>query len=318
MIRVLAFLAALVLAAPAFAQKLPANLDKNNAIVIDTTKGRIVIALRADLAPKHAERIKQLARDGYYNNVPFHRVIDGFMAQTGDGQNFNGTGGSKYPNLKQEFSSEPFKRGTVGMARAATATIPPTRSSSSASRDASFLNNKYTVIGNVVPGMDVVDKIKKAPPGREPPCQSRQDGQGAGRLRRQVTRRDAMHAQAKARHRRRAAPDRCPVAGRAGRGQAGQYHQGGVRALGTCWKPPPASRAKAMDITIIVSFNRSGAIMGRPRITYESPEATDNDRLAYRVAVMEALQRCTPMPFTESMAGAVAGHPFAVRFRNPP
>ena len=71
-----------------------------------------------------------------------------------------------------------------------------------------------------------------------------------------------------------------------------------------------------MDITIIVSFNRSGAIMGRPKITYESAEANDNDRLAYRIAVMEALQRCTPMPFTESMAGAVAGHPFAVRFRN--
>jgi cyclophilin family peptidyl-prolyl cis-trans isomerase len=76
-------------------------------IVIDTTKGRIVIKLRTDLAPKHAERIKQLAREGYYNNVPFHRVIDGFMAQTGDGQNFNGTGGSKYPNLKQEFSNVP-------------------------------------------------------------------------------------------------------------------------------------------------------------------------------------------------------------------
>ena len=104
MIRVLTILTALVLAAPALAQKLPANLDKNNAIVIDTTKGRIVIALRTDLAPKHAERIKQLAHDGYYNNVPFHRVIDGFMAQTGDGANFNGTGGSKYPNLKQEFS----------------------------------------------------------------------------------------------------------------------------------------------------------------------------------------------------------------------
>ena len=89
-----------------------------------------------------------------------------------------------------------------------------------------------------------------------------------------------------------------------------------IEHLGTCWKPPPASRAKAMDITIIVSFNRSGAIMGRPRITYESPEADDNDRLAYRVAVMETLQRCTPMPFTESMAGAVAGHPFAIKFHN--
>src|SRR4051795_713930 len=117
MIRILAFVAALICAAPALSQPLPANLDKANAVVIDTTKGRIVIALRADLAPKHAERIKQLARDGFYNNVPFHRVMDGFMAQTGDGQNFNGTGGSKYPNLKAEFSSVPFKRGIVGMAR---------------------------------------------------------------------------------------------------------------------------------------------------------------------------------------------------------
>ena len=167
MIRVLAILTALVLAAPALAQKLPANLDKNNAIVIDTTKGRIVIALRADLAPKHAERIKQLARDGYYNNVPFHRVIDGFMAQTGDGQNFNGTGGSKYPNLKQEFSSEPFKRGTVGMARAA--------SNDSANSqfficfaDAPFLNHQYTVWGKVVSGMENVDKIKRGEPVRDP------------------------------------------------------------------------------------------------------------------------------------------------------
>jgi hypothetical protein len=88
--------------------------------------------------------------------------------------------------------------------------------------------------------------------------------------------------------------------------------------MGTCWKPPPPSHANPMDITIIVSFNRSGAIMGRPRITYESAEATDNDRLAYRTAVMETLQRCTPMPFTESMAGAVAGHPFAIRFHNQP
>jgi peptidylprolyl isomerase len=167
MIRVLAILTALVLAAPALAQKLPANLDKNNAIVIDTTKGRIVIALRADIAPKHAERIKQLARDGYYNNVPFHRVIDGFMAQTGDGANFNGTGGSKYPNLKQEFSSELFKRGTVGMARA--------QSNDSANSqfficfgDASFLNGKYTVIGDVVAGMDVVDKINKGEPPSNP------------------------------------------------------------------------------------------------------------------------------------------------------
>src|SRR6202171_3963495 len=117
MIRILALIAALLCAAPVIAQPLPANLDKANAIVIDTTKGRIVFKLRPDIAPQHAERIKLLAREGYYNNVPFHRVIEGFMAQTGDGKNFNGTGGSKYPNLPAEFSNVPFKRGIVGMAR---------------------------------------------------------------------------------------------------------------------------------------------------------------------------------------------------------
>src|SRR6202021_3938551 len=114
MIRILAFVAVLICAAPATAQPLPANLEKQNAIVIDTTQGRIVVKLRADLAPKHAERIKLLAREGYYNNVPFQRVIDGFMAQTGDGQNFNGTGGSKYPNLPAEFSRVRCKGGMRG------------------------------------------------------------------------------------------------------------------------------------------------------------------------------------------------------------
>ena len=88
----------------------------------------------------------------------------------------------------------------------------------------------------------------------------------------------------------------------------------------TCWKPPPASRANPIDITVVVSFNRAGEIFGHPRISYESESATDNDRLIYRIAVMEALQRCTPMPFTEGMAGAVAGRPFAIKFpaRKPP
>jgi hypothetical protein len=88
----------------------------------------------------------------------------------------------------------------------------------------------------------------------------------------------------------------------------------------TCWKPPPAARANAIDITVIVSFNRAGEIFGHPRISYESESATDSDRLIYRIAVMEALQRCTPMPFTESMAGAVAGRPIAIKFnvRKPP
>ena len=84
--------------------------------------------------------------------------------------------------------------------------------------------------------------------------------------------------------------------------------------LRTCWKPPRTADHPAMDITVVFSFNRRGEILGHPRITYESGETSDNDRIAYRIAVMEALQRCTPMPFTESMAGAVAGRPFAVLF----
>jgi peptidylprolyl isomerase len=168
MIRVVVFLLALVCALPALAQatKLPAGADPQNTLVIDTTKGRIVIKLRTDLAPKHAERLKQLARDGFYNNVPFHRVMDGFMAQTGDGKNFNGTGGSKYPNLASEFTPTPFKRGVVGMARAS----DPNSANSQffiCYGDASFLNNQYTVIGEVIAGMDVADKLKKAPPGSQ-------------------------------------------------------------------------------------------------------------------------------------------------------
>ncbi|MBV9348378.1 MAG: peptidylprolyl isomerase [Pseudolabrys sp.] len=168
MVRVAAVLFALVCALPALAQpvKLPAGVDPQNTIVIDTTKGRIVFKLRTDLAPKHAERIKQLAREGFYNNVPFHRVMEGFMAQTGDGQNFNGTGRSKYPNVQAEFSQVPFKRGVVGMARAS----DPNSANSQffiVYGDASFLNSQYTVIGEVVSGMDVADKLKKAPPGSQ-------------------------------------------------------------------------------------------------------------------------------------------------------
>ena len=165
MIRVVAFVFALVFALPALAQSLPAGLDKQNALVIDTTKGRIVVKLRTDLAPQHAERLKTLAREGFYNNVPFHRVMDGFMAQTGDGQNFNGTGGSKYPNLKQEFSSAPFKRGTVGMARRGDSVDSANSQFFICFGDASSLNGQYTVVGEVVQGMDVVDKLKKAPAG---------------------------------------------------------------------------------------------------------------------------------------------------------
>ena len=89
-----------------------------------------------------------------------------------------------------------------------------------------------------------------------------------------------------------------------------------VLAIHRCWRPPPPDKAAAIDITVIVSFNRAGAILGRPRISYETQDATDNDRLQYRIAVMETLQRCTPLPFTESLGGAVAGRPFPIPFRN--
>ncbi|HVQ70011.1 MAG TPA: hypothetical protein VMT08_21160 [Bradyrhizobium sp.] len=85
--------------------------------------------------------------------------------------------------------------------------------------------------------------------------------------------------------------------------------------LYSCWRPPPASRANPIDITVVVSFNREGAILGQPRITYETENAGEDDRIAYRIAVMETLQRCSPLPFTEGLGGAVAGRPFAVTFR---
>jgi len=169
MLRIIAVTLALVCALPAFAQapKLPAGVDPQNALVIDTTKGRVIVKLRPDLAPQHVERIKQLARDGYYDNVPFHRVIDGFMAQTGDGEKFNGTGGSKYPNLKAEFTSSEFKRGVVGMARASS---PDSANSQFfiMFADGPFLNGKYTVVGEVVSGMQVVDKMKRGEPVSDP------------------------------------------------------------------------------------------------------------------------------------------------------
>jgi cyclophilin family peptidyl-prolyl cis-trans isomerase len=166
MIRTLAIILALICAAPAIAQPLPAGLDKQNALVIDTTKGRIVIKLRTDIAPKHAEMMKLLTREGFYNNVPFHRVMDGFMAQTGDGKNFDGTGHSDHPNPPDEFSKLSFKRGIVGMASTGT----PNSSNCQffiVFDDASFLDGKYSVVGEVVSGMDVADKLKKAPAGSQ-------------------------------------------------------------------------------------------------------------------------------------------------------
>src|ERR671910_265153 len=133
--------------------------DPQNAVLLDTKDGRITIRLRPDLAPKHVEQIKALTKRGFYNGVVFHRVIPGFMAQTGDPTG-TGTGGSDLPNIPAEFTQEPFKRGSVGMAR----------SSSPNSANSQFficyegcgsLTGQYTLFGEVVSGMEAVDKIKK-------------------------------------------------------------------------------------------------------------------------------------------------------------
>ena len=168
MLRILALVGALFAAMPAFAQGLPAGADPQNTLIVETTQGRILIKLRNDLAPGHAARLKQLAREGFYNGVPFHRVIAGFMAQTGDGQNGNGTGGSKHPDLKAEFSNVPFKRGVVGMARKGNSNDSANSQWFIVYGDASFLNGQYTVVGEVLSGMDVVDKLKKGEPVSNP------------------------------------------------------------------------------------------------------------------------------------------------------
>ena len=137
------------------------SLDPQNTLVVETTKGKIVIALRPDLAPNHVERIKTLARAGFYDGIKFHRVIDGFMAQTGDPAG-TGMGGSG-KNLKAEFSKAHHARGVVSMARAAS----PNSADSQffiVLADAPHLDGQYTVWGEVVSGMNHVDAIKKGSP----------------------------------------------------------------------------------------------------------------------------------------------------------
>jgi cyclophilin family peptidyl-prolyl cis-trans isomerase len=153
----IAFCAALGVAQDkALAQAKP---DPQNTVILTTKDGDVTIRLRPDLAPKHVAQVKTLVKRKFYDGLTFHRVIAGFMAQTGDPKG-DGTGGSDLPNIPAEFSSAPFKRGTVGMARAS----DPDSANSQffiCFADASFLNHNYTVVGEVVSGMDVVDKIKK-------------------------------------------------------------------------------------------------------------------------------------------------------------
>ena len=140
--------------------------DPENTLIMETSKGKVVIGLRPDLAPKHVERIKKLAREGFYDGIAFHRVIDGFMAQTGCPEG-TGMGSSNYPDLKAEFNAEKHVRGVCSMARS-------TRPDSANSQfficfdDATFLDNKYTVWGKVLEGMENVDKLERGEPVPKP------------------------------------------------------------------------------------------------------------------------------------------------------
>ena len=140
--------------------------DAENKIIMETSKGTVSIELRPDLAPGHCYRIRELAREGFYDGIIFHRVIDGFMAQVGC-PNGTGMGGSDKPNLQAEFNSEPHVRGICSMAR----TNQPHSANSQffiCFDDARFLDNQYTVWGKVTDGMDVIDQLAKGEPPRNP------------------------------------------------------------------------------------------------------------------------------------------------------
>ena len=140
--------------------------DPENTLIIETSKGRVVVAMRPDLAPGHVAHIKKLAREGFYDGIVFHRVIEGFMAQTGCPKG-TGTGGSSYPNIKAEFSKEPHVRGTASMARSS---MPNSANSQFfiCFDEAQSLDGQYTVWGKVIEGMDNVDKIKRGEPVKDP------------------------------------------------------------------------------------------------------------------------------------------------------
>lgn len=145
---------------------MPDYKDPENTLVLETSKGNAVIELRPDLAPNHVERLKELAREKFYDGIVFHRVIDDFMAQVGC-PNGTGTGGSSKPDLKQEFNAEPHVRGTCSMAR----TADPDSANSQffiCFGDTPFLNNQYTVWGKVTEGMDAIDQLARGEPVPNP------------------------------------------------------------------------------------------------------------------------------------------------------
>ena len=141
--------------------------DPENTLIMDTTQGKVVIALRPDLAPKHVERIKQLAREGFYDGIVFHRVIEGFMAQTGCPKG-TGTGGSKYPNLPAEFNAEKHVRGVCSMARSQAPNSANSQFFICFGDGCRGLTGQYTLWGEVIEGMEHVDQIAKGEPPPQP------------------------------------------------------------------------------------------------------------------------------------------------------
>ena len=142
-----------------------AAADKENTIVLTTKYGRTIIKLRTDLAPEHVARIKKLTREKFYDGLKFHRVMEGFMAQTGDPRG-NGTGGSKYPDLPAEFTQTPFKRGTLGMARSSDPNSANSQFFIVFAR-AEHLDGQYTVFGEIVSGMEFIDALRTGPASRD-------------------------------------------------------------------------------------------------------------------------------------------------------
>ena len=142
------------------------SANSGKKLLLETSKGQVEIAFLPELAPNHVNRIAELASSGFYDGIIFHRVIPGFMAQTGDPTG-TGMGGSDYPDLRAEFSSEPFRRGTLGMARSQ---HPDSANSQFfiCFQDASWLNGQYTVFGEVVEGMEHIDAITRGEPPAEP------------------------------------------------------------------------------------------------------------------------------------------------------
>jgi peptidylprolyl isomerase len=167
MTRLIAGIALAMLLATCAQAQAPAGLDPQNTLVIETTKGNITVKLRPDLAPKHVERVKRLAKEGFYNNIIFHRVIAGFMAQTGDPQGTGG-GGSKYPDLAAEFTKETFKRGSVGAARTPDPNTANSQFFICFGDRCRPLTGEYTLWGEVVEGMETVDRIARGEPPPQP------------------------------------------------------------------------------------------------------------------------------------------------------